>query len=182
LFAVAACASKKELPPPPVPKDAPPPPAEKKKIGPTDFGSCTLKASGAFTGEETIQGDAKSVSSKYWQSDDQKSSTPMPALTINCSGKDMRISIVAAPDANVPYGLKTYDIKKNGELVLLGRAGTGSFDQLSDFAGTVVIDDFSDKHVKGSINITALQGRGRKKVAIEGTFDFACPGMAGCAK
>ena len=178
VFALAACASKHEPPPPPPPEKPAEPAPPLKKIGPADFGSCTLKATGAFTAEETIQGDAKSAASKYWQAEDQRGAVPMPSLSVNCAGKDLRVALVAAPHGEVPFGLKTYEVKKDGELVLLGRAG----DQLSDFNGTVVIDDFNGKHVAGTINVTALQGRARKKVTIEGKFDFACPGMAGCAK
>ena len=178
LIALCACTSKHE-PPPPEPEKPVEPPPPRKKIGPADFGSCTLKASGAFNAEETIQGDRKSVASKYWQSEDERGATPIPALTINCSGKDLRISIVSAPHADVPYGLKTFDVEgKNSDVVLLGRAG----DQLSDFKGTVTLDAFDNKRVAGSMNITAKQGRGGKRVTIEGSFDFACPGMAGCAK
>lgn len=178
LLALAACPSKHEPPPEPPPKPAEPPPP-RKKIGPTDFGSCTLKASGAFTAEETMPGDAKSAASKYWQAEDERGAIPMPALSVNCAGKDLRVSIVAAPDAQVPFGLKKYDVGgKNSELVLLGRAG----DQLSDFKGTVEINDFNSSHVSGTLAITALQGRARKKVTIEGSFDYKCPGMAGCAK
>lgn len=176
-LALAGCTSKHEPPPPPPEKPAEPPPP-RKKIGPTDFGSCTLKASGAFTAEETIQGDAKSVASKYWQAEDQRGAVPMPALTVNCAGKDLRVSIVAAPHGDVPYGLKKYDIRKDGELVLIGRAG----DQLSDFKGVVEINDFDGKHVTGTINVTAKQGRSSKRVTIEGSFDFVCPGMAGCVR
>ena len=178
LFALAACAKHEPLPPPPPEKPAEPPPP-RKKIGPADFGSCTLKSTGAFTAEETMPGDAKSVASKYWQAEDERGSIPMPALSVNCAGKDLRIAIATAPHGDVPFGLKKYDIGgKASELVLLGRAG----DQLSDFKGIVEINDFNTKHVTGTIAITALQGRARKKVTIEGSFDFACPGMAGCQK
>jgi len=176
---IALCACSKHEPPPPPPEKPAEPPPPRKKIGPTDFGSCTLKASGAFTGEEKITGDKKSVSSKFWQSEDERGATPMPALTINCSGKDMRVSIVSAPHADVVYGIKTFDVGgKNADVVVLGRAG----DQLSDFKGTVTLDAFDNKHLAGSFNINAKQGMGKKHVTIEGTFDFACPGMAGCAK
>lgn len=180
LCAGAGCTSKHE-PPPPEPETEKPaePPPPRKKIGPVDFGSCTLKASGAFTAEETIAGDKKSAASKYWQSEDERGATPLPALTVNCNGKDLRVSIVSAPHATVPYGVKTYDVGgKNSELVLLGRAG----DQLSDFKGEVVLNAFDGKHVAGTFTITAKQGRGKKRVTIEGNFDYACPGMAGCAK
>lgn len=163
-------------PPEPPPKPAEPPPP-KKKLEPADFGSCTLKASGGFTAEETIQGDKKSAASKYWQAEDERAATPMPALTINCAGKDLRLSLVASPNGQVPYGLKKYDIKKNGELVPFGRAG----DQLSDFAGTVEINAFDATHVAGTIAISAKQGLSKKRVTIEGSFDFKCPGMAACA-
>lgn len=177
MFALAACPKQEPLPEPPPEKPAEPPPP-RKKIGPTDFGSCTLKATGAFTAEETIQADAKSAASKYWQAEDQRGSVPMPALSINCAGKDLRISIVAAPTGTVPYGVKNYEVKKNGELVLMGRAG----DQLSDFNGTVEINTFDAKHVMGTLKITAKQGIKGKRVAIEGSFDLTCPGMAGCAR
>ncbi len=173
-----ACTSKHE-PPPPEPEKPKEPPPPRKKIGPADFGSCTLKASGAFTGEETIAGDKKSAASKYWQSEDERSATPIPSLTVNCSGKDMRISIVSAPHADVPYGVKTYDVEgKNSDVVVLGRAG----DQLSDFKGQVVLNAFDSKHIAGTFNINAKQGMSKKRVTIDGTFDFACPGMSGCAK
>jgi hypothetical protein len=178
LIALCACTSKHE-PPPPEPEKPKEPPPPRKKIGPTDFGSCTLKASGAFTAEETIPGDRKSAASKYWQSEDDRSATPIPALTVNCSGKDIRLSIVSAPHADVPYGLKTYDVEgKNSDVVLLGRAG----DQLSDFKGEVVLNAFDNKHIAGTVNISAKQGLSKKRVTIEGSFDLACPGMAGCAK
>jgi hypothetical protein len=177
-FVLAGCSEKQAYEPPPAPPEKPAePPPPRKKIGPTDFGTCTLKASGAFTAEETIQGDAKSVASKYWQSEDQRGAVPMPALSVNCAGKDLRVSFVAAPAGDVPYGLKKYEIRKDGELVLIGRAG----DQLSDFKGAVEINEFDDKHVTGVFSINAKQGMGKKRVTIEGSFDFACPGMAGCA-
>jgi hypothetical protein len=165
-------------PPPEPPAKAPEPAPPRKKLEPADYGSCTLKASGAFTAEETIAGDKKSASSKYWQAEDERGVTPMPALTINCTGKDLRLSLVASPNGQVPYGLKTYDIKKNGELVPIGRAG----DQLSDFSGTVEIDAFDATHVAGTIAVTAKQGLSKKRVTLEGSFDFKCPGMAGCAR
>lgn len=182
---IALCACSKHEPPPPPPEQpaepppAPPTPPPKKKIGPTDFGRCTLKASGAFSAEETIQGDKKSAASKYWQSEDERSATPIPALTINCHGKDLRLSIVSAPHADVPYGVKTFDVEgKTSELVLLGRAG----DQLSDFRGKIELNAFDAKHVAGTIHVSAKQGRRNKRVTIDGSFDLACPGMAGCAK
>jgi hypothetical protein len=172
------CSRTEHVPPAPEPEPPREPPPPKKKLGPTDFGSCTLKASGAFEAEEMIPGDAKSASSRYWQAEDERAATPIPLLTVNCAGKDLRLSIVSAPEATVPFGLKRYDIRKNGELVLLGRAG----DQLADFAGTVEIDRFDDQRVIGTIAISARQGRGNKRVTIEGKFDFACPGMRGCAR
>ena len=95
-----------------------------------------------------------------------------------CAGKDVRLSIAAAPHADIPYGLKTYEIKKNGELVLSGRAG----DQLSDFNGTVQIDAFDKAHVAGKVSVSAKIGLSKKKVQIDGDFDFKCPGMAGCLR
>ena len=173
-----ACKKEDAYKPPPEPPAKPPEPAPpKKKIAPADFGSCTLKASDGFTAEETIPGDKKSASSKYWQAEDERGATPMPALTINCNGKDLRLSLVSSPNGQVPYGLKKYDIKKNGELVPIGRAG----DQLSDFAGTVEIDAFDATHVAGTIHVTAKQGMSKKRVTLEGSFDFRCPGMAGCS-
>ena len=177
LLLLTSCAKHEPPPEPPPEKPAEPPPP-RKKIGPTDFGSCTLKATGAFTAEETIQADAKSAASKYWQAEDQRGAVPMPALSINCAGKDLRVSIVSAPTGTVPFGVKNYEVKKNGDLVLIGRAG----DQLSDFSGTVEINTFDNQHVTGTLAITAKQGLKNKRVTIEGSFDLKCPGMAGCAK
>jgi hypothetical protein len=178
LFVLVACKAKsKYVPPPPPPEKPAEPPPPPKKLVPDDFGTCTLKASGGFTAEETIQGDKKSVASKYWQAEDERSANPLNPLTIVCAGNDVRVSIAASPNADIPYGLKKYDIKKNGELVLSGRAG----DQLSDFNGTVEIDAFDGTHVAGTIDVTAKIGLSKKKVQITGNFDFKCPGMAGCA-
>jgi len=173
-----ACSTKHEPPPPPPAEPPPPPPAEKKKLVPDDLGSCKLTATGAFTAEETIPADLKAATSKYWQAEDERAPVPRPPLSGNCAGKDLRGAPVSAPNAAVPFGVGTYDVGKNGQIVLLGRAG----DQLSDFNGTVEINDFTTKHVAGTLDVTALQGRARKKVAIKGSFDLACPGMAGCAK
>jgi hypothetical protein len=173
------CKSEDKTPPPPPPPEKPAePPPPRKKLEPADYGSCALKATGAYTAEETITADKKSAASKYWQAEDQRGAVPMPALSVNCAGKDLRVSIVSSPNASVPFGLKKYEIVKNGDLVLIGRAG----DLLSDFAGTVEIDAFDGKHVAGTLSITAKQGKGNKRVSIEGSFDLACPGMAGCAR
>lgn len=170
---LSACTNKEQPPPPPPAKPAEPPPP-KKKIGPADYGSCTLKATGGYSAEETIPGDKKSASSKYWQTEEERSTNPVPALTVNCNGQKLRVSLVSAPHADVPYGVKNYEVGgKNSELVLLGRAG----DQLSDFRGHVEINTFDSKHVTGTIAITAKSGRGGKRVTIEGNFDYACPGL-----
>ena len=148
------------------------------RVMPGDVVVVKLRADGAAISEETIQADAKSAASKYWQAEDQRGAVPMPALSVNCAGKDLRISLVASPNGNVPFGLKKYDIRKDGELVLIGRAG----DQLSDFTGTVEINDFNGQHVAGTIAVSAKQGLKNKRVTIDGSFDLKCPGMAGCAK
>ena len=174
-----ACKGKDTYTPPPPPPEKPAePPPPKKKLIPDDFGTCTLKATGGFTADETIPGDKKSAASKYWQAEDERSANPLNPLTVVCAGKDIRLAIAAAPNAEIPFGLKTYDIKKNGELVLSGRAG----DQLSDFNGSVVIDAFDKAHVAGTISVSAKIGLSKKKVQIEGNFDFKCPGMAGCLR
>jgi hypothetical protein len=180
VMALSGCTNKNDPPPVPVePEKVSEPPPPRRKIGPADFGSCTLKASGAFEAEETIAGDKKSAASKYWQAEDERGATPMPALTVNCNGEKLRLSIVSAPHANVPFGVGKYDVEgKTAEVVVLGRAG----DQLSEFKGTVEINEFNTKHITGTIAISAKQGRGNKRVTIEGKFDYACPGMAGCAR
>jgi hypothetical protein len=179
LFVLVACKGKEAYTPPPAPPEKPTePPPPKKKLIPDDFGTCTLEATGGFTAEETIPGDKKSAATKYWQAEDERTAAPLNPLTIVCAGKDIRLSIAAAPNADVPYGLKKYDIKKNGELVLSGRAG----DQLSDFNGTVEINAFDKAHVAGTVSVSAKIGLTKKKVQIDGNFDFKCPGMAGCLR
>ena len=105
-------------------------------------------------------------------------SSPMPALTVNCSGKDLRLSFVPRPDASVPYGPKLYQIdRKRGELVMIGRAGKS----LADFVGTVDITAFDAHHVAGTIKLTAKQVGGGT-VKLVGQFDYRCPGYARCAR
>lgn len=131
-----------------------------------DHGTCTLHATGAFTADETIPGSSSSAASKYWLSDDQRG-TPMSAITVNCSGKDLRVSFVSNPNGSTPFGVKTYTVQRNGDLVLLGRAGKS----LADFAGTVDITAFDGAHIAGTLDLTAKQVGGGA-VAIKGDFDF----------
>src|SRR5689334_23016152 len=105
LLVMFGCKDEQPPPPPPAPVKAPePPPPVRKPVAP---GSCTLHVSGGATVDETIPAGKNAASSKYWQSDEDRAAQPMPALTVNCAGKDVRLSLVAKPDGTVPFGPKT---------------------------------------------------------------------------
>lgn len=156
--ALAACSKSEPPPPPPAPPPEPPPKAV--KIDPTgDLGTCSLEATGAFTAQETIPGRP---GTKHWSSDEQA------GLRINCTGKDIRLSIVTKPDATVPFGPKTYVVTaRGGDLVLLGRAGK----PLADLAGAIDVTAFDGTHLAGTIALTAKQ-TGGGSVKLGGSFDY----------
>src|SRR5262249_2329218 len=97
LLLVVAIGCSKSDPPAPPPEPAPvhePAPAP-IKIQPTaDRGSCTVKATGAFTASETMPGGKPAVISKYWMSDAERGNGAPPGFIVNCSGKDLRLSII----------------------------------------------------------------------------------------
>lgn len=144
--------------PPPAPPAPPPaaPAAPAVPATPIDPGSCTLHATGAFTGDETTPGGHAAVASKYWNPDDNV------ALTINCIGKDLRVSAVPRPDVTVPFGPKLF---ARGELIVLARAGKA----LTEVTGTIEVTAFDDHHVAGTIAVTGK----RPAVTITGSFDLA---------
>jgi hypothetical protein len=165
----------KKLTEPGVPTMSEPAP---KKPSVTDLGVCSIKATGALTVEESTPGGRAAVASKYWQSAEERSASPVQDLTINCLGKDVRFSVVSKPGAAVPFGPKTYRLEKGrGDLVVLARAGK----PLSNVTGTVDVTAFDGRHIAGTINVTGKQ-QGGGNVTLDGSFDFACPGYGGCAR
>lgn len=150
---LVACSKTDPLPPPPPEKHPEPPPAV--KMTPPDPGACNLVANGAFSGKELALPIA--AGSKHWNPDEQA------GFRLDCTGKDLRVSVVTKPDTSVPFNAKDYDAS---ELVILGRAGTN---QLADFTGTVKLVQFDTKQLSGMIVLVGKQ-RGGGKVKLEGDF------------
>jgi hypothetical protein len=152
---------------PPAPAPPPPPaPAPAPVVRPAavkDPGSCTLEVTGALSTKETMAA-GPALASKYWRPDEEH----LPPLTINCIGKDVRLSFVASPNGAVPYGPKSYAIAASrGDLVVLGRAGK----PLSDFAGTIEVTAFDATHVAGTFALGAKQ-TGGGAVKLSGSFEL----------
>jgi len=136
---------------PPAPPPSPPvaaPPVQKLS---TDFGSCELAG-------EKIVPDKKPVVTKYWTPDETQ------ALSVNCIGKEGRLSFSAAPNATVPFGPKTYRLDAGrGDLVVYARAKDK---QLTAMSGSVEVTAFDAHHLAGTFELSA------NKVTLAGTFDF----------
>ena len=125
-----ACGKDAAPAPTPAPSAAAPAPAAPAPAAPASparapaaHSTCTLTASGGFTATETMPATPGEMASKYWRPDEEH----LPALTVNCIGKDLRLSLVASPNGSIPYGPKTIAItakQSGGASVKLA----GSFD------------------------------------------------------
>lgn len=143
---------------------------------PVDLGACVLQATGAITVQETMQGGRAAVASRYWQTEEERGLAPVQDITVNCLGKQLRVSVVSKPGATVPFGPKTYRLDKGrGELVVLAKAGK----PMTDVTGSIDITAFDTRHLAGTID---LSGKAGGSVKLTGSFDFACPGYGGCAR
>ena len=161
-----------ETKPPEAPKPAPPPDV----IDPND--SCTVKVSGAYTGEATRKGGSMAISSRYWMSDAEKKTLgEMPAFTLNCDGKDpsgkpINVHLIAPADDSIKLGAGKYPVGgKGGKINRLV-----SVDNLPIKAtGEIDITEFDGNHLKGTFK---LSGDNLKKEVFElsGTFNLKCHG------
>ena len=152
---LAACSPTGTPPPPPA---ADPPataaPVQKKSV---DYGTCEVNG-------EKVTPNVRVVQSKYWDDPD----VPGPPLSVNCIGKDARVSFAAAPGVKVPFGPHTYKLEGGrGEVVVMARVKDK---QLAAVSGTIDVTVFDDHHLTGTIDLTGTGGTA--KVALTGSFDF----------
>ena len=161
-----------EVKAPEAPKPAPPP----DTIDPND--SCTVKVSGAYTGEATRKGGSMAISSRYWMSDDEKKQLgEMPAFTLNCdgkdaAGKDINVHLIAPADDSIKLGPGKYPVGGKGGKI--NRLVTVDHSPLKA-EGEIDITEFDGKHLKGTFK---LKGDNIKKEVfeLEGTFNLKCHG------
>ena len=151
---LAACSHSE---PPPSPGSAEPPvaaaPIQKKT---TDYGTCEVLG-------EKVTPTVRVVQSKYWDTD-----APGPALTVNCIGKEARLSFAASPGVNVPFGPHTYKLDGGrGDVVVMARVKDK---QLAAVSGTIDVTAFDEHHLIGTFDLTGT-GAGAK-VPLTGSFDF----------
>lgn len=157
-------------------------------------GQCELTASGAKEAHETIPGNGNgSVMSEYWFGDAEKAEAAkqkgatkdavdaLKLLTINCQGKDIRVSIVPGEGATaktIPFAAKTYKLAKGkGELAVLARVKDTSIINLT---GTISVTAFDGKHIAATIDL-AGETMKHEAVKLSGKLDYPCK-ATGCAK
>jgi hypothetical protein len=181
LFAilVAGCGNKeeaaKQAAPAPAPTEKKSPPVA-EAIDPND--SCTVKLSGAATGEASRKGGSMAISSRYWMSDAEKQQLgETPAFTINCDGKSadgkaINVHLIAPADDSVPMKPGTYIVGgKDGKIHRLV-----SVDRHPIKAnGQIDITEFDRNHLEGTFK---LEGENLEKqvFTLDGTFDLKCHG------
>jgi hypothetical protein len=160
----------------------PPPPPPKKQLTPEGMGKCDLKATGAFTAEQTSQGGRASTNVSYWFTEAERNSMMgVDGFVVNCHGKDMKFSILpgGGKQDGMPFSPKKYEFKGGkgdaNVMVTFGPKVT-----LGDPNGTVDITAFDKKHIAGTINLTGKLVPGGGQVKLTGSFDYVCPGFSGC--
>ena len=155
LVLLAGCSHHDE--PPPAPGSAEPPvaaaPIQKQSV---DYGTCEVLG-------EKVTPTVRVVQSKYWDMD-----TPGPPLSVNCIGKEARLSFAASPGVNVPFGPHTYKIDNGrGDVVVMARVKDK---QLAAVTGTIDVTVFDEHHLTGTFDLNGT-GAGAK-VPLTGSFDF----------
>ncbi|HTL36218.1 MAG TPA: hypothetical protein VL326_23965, partial [Kofleriaceae bacterium] len=140
--------------------------------------SCTVKVSGAYTGEASRKGGSMAVASRYWMSDDEKKAMgEMPAFTINCDGKDaagedLNVHLIAPADDTIKLGPGKYPVGGKGGKI--NRLVTVKHSPIKA-EGEIDITEFDGNHLKGTFK---LSGDNLKKEVFnfDGTFDLKCHG------
>lgn len=169
--APAAAAEKKPAPPPP-----------KKALTPEELGSCTLKATGAVTAEQTSPGGKPATNVSYWFTEAERNSMMgVDGFVVNCHGPDIKFSILpgGGKKDGMPFGPKKYEFKKGtGDANVMVTFGANR--TMGDPAGTVNITTFDKKRIAGTIDLSGKLVPGGGTVKLTGSFDFACPGFSGC--
>jgi hypothetical protein len=174
LIALAACGKSDTKPGPDLsaPQAAP---AQAATPTPTaDLGSCTLTASGGYTGTATGPGDRGSVGSKLWYG---TQAPDLPAMLVNChASADLHLTIASKRDNNIVFGPKTYHVVANDpDIALTARAGSS----ILQLVGTIDITAFDHHHIAATIDVTGPLLKGGASVNLKGSFDYPCH-ASGC--
>lgn len=164
------------------PKAAPPPPPPKKALTDEELGKCELEVSGGLEVKQTTPGGRKATNISYWMSESERGTmSAINGFVVNCHGTDVKFSILPGggkPDG-MPFAPKKYEFKKGtgdaNVMVTFGPKLT-----MGDPSGTVDITTFDKKRIAGTINLSGKLVPGNKPVKLTGSFDFQCPGFAGC--
>ncbi|HEY3807573.1 MAG TPA: hypothetical protein VGL61_33455 [Kofleriaceae bacterium] len=183
LIVIAGCGKSDSKPVPERSVPAPATPSAPTTVAPTpatpsaDSGSCTVTASGAYTGTATGAGDLGSVGSKYWSPGAAPNGMHAPALLLNChASADLHLTIASKRDEAVPFGPKTYKVVDGDpDIGLMARAGSG----ILKLVGTIDITAFDHHHVAGTFDVTGPLIKGGGAVTLKGTFDYPCH-ASGC--
>jgi hypothetical protein len=162
----------------------PPPPPPKKALTPEELGKCELKATGAVTKEQTTFGGRPATNVTYWMSaEEKKNLMGVDGFAINCRGTDINFSMtpVGKPEL-MPFAPKKYVFKKGHADGASVSVTFGPTVTLGDPDGSIDITAFDKKHIAGTVNLSGkLMGKGAKgNATLTGSFDFKCPGFAGC--
>lgn len=160
-----------------------PMPAPKKKaLTPEELGTCTLKATGAVTKEQTTPGGRAATNVSYWMKDDErKNMMGTDGFAVNCQGPDIKFQMIpSAKQGGMPFKPKKYTFTKGtGDASVMAFFGKSTLDNIS---GAVDVTAFDAHHIAGTVDLKGKLVPGGGEVKLTGNFDLICPGFGGCAE
>jgi hypothetical protein len=160
-----------------------PMPAPKKKaLTPEELGTCTLKATGAITKEQTTPGGRAATNVSYWMKDDErKNMMGTDGFAVNCQGPEIKFSLIPGGKKDgMPFKPKKYTFTKGtGDASVMAIFGKNTLDNIS---GTVDVTAFDAHHIAGAVDLKGKLVPGGGEVKLTGNFDLICPGFGGCAE
>jgi len=160
-----------------------PMPAQKKKqLTPEELGTCTLKATGAVTKEQTTPGGRAATNVSYWMKEDErKNMMGTDGFAVNCQGSEIKFSLIPSSKKDgMPFKPKKYTFTKGtGDASVMAFFGKNTLDNIN---GTVDVTAFDAHHIAGTVDLKGKLVPAGGEVKLTGNFDLICPGFGGCAE
>lgn len=160
----------------------PMPAPKKKQLKPEELGTCTLKATGAVTAEQTTPGGRDATNVSYWMKEDErKNMMGTDGFAVNCRGPELKFQLIPSSKKDgMPFKPKKYTFTKGtGDASVMAFFGKSTLDSIS---GTVDVTAFDAHHIAGTIDLKGKLVPGGGQVKLTGNFDLTCPGFGGCAE
>lgn len=202
LVVLGACGEEKKPPlvaperaqPDPKPAEPPkpaPPPEEPPAEVPVDAaeepapaaggGQCTVYASVGRDFKQVSGGGPSAANVYQWHTPEMRKQRGYKdeGFVLNCNGSDIRLSIVTAPTAAIPFGPKQYKVGEDSSAVLV--TGTMGNTSIAKAAGMLNVEKFDDKRLAGRLTLyinSTVPPSDMFKLVVD--FDFSCSGLSGC--